>query len=139
MVLRARRLSAVLVAAFALVLLISSASFAGSTTTQPGKTVLVYFVINDKNIAYAIYREQLGGGTNELTLQRYVLRGDFAKFFVINRGKKPHGFAFLGKKFAPLGPGHKTQFSRALLTRGKFPYRSTTDSGKAFRGVFPVY
>lgn len=137
--LRARRLAAVAAAALALALLCSSASLAGSRTTQPGKTVLVYFVINDQNIAYAIYREQQGGGTGELTLQKYVLRGDFAKFFVINRGKKPHGFTFLGKKFASLGPGRKTHFSRALLVRGKFPYRSTTDPGKAFSGVFPVY
>ena len=137
--LRVRRLAAVAGAALALALLCSSASLAGSRTTQPGKNVLVYFVINDQNIAYAIYREVQGGGVNELTLQRYVVRGDFAKFFVINRGKKPHGFAFLGKKFAPLGPGRRTHFSRALLVRGKFAYRSTTDSGKAFRGVFPVY
>jgi hypothetical protein len=136
---RVRRLAAVAGAALALALLCSSASLAGSRTTQPGKTVLVYFVINDQNIAYAIYREQQGGGTSELTLQRYVLRGDFAKFFVINRGKKPHGFTFLGKKFASLRPGRKAQFSRALLVRGKFPYRSTTDPGKSFRGVFPVY
>jgi hypothetical protein len=138
-VLRACRLTAVAGAALALALFWSSASLAGSRTTQPGKTVLVYFVINDQDIAYAIYREQLGGGTTELTLQRYVLRGDFAKFTIINRGKKPHGFAFLGKKFAPLGPGRKTHFSKALLVRGAFPYRSTTDSGKAFRGKFPVY
>jgi len=136
---RARRLATLAGAVLALALLCSSASLAGSRTTQPGKTVLVYFVINDEKIAYEILREVQGGGTNELTLQKYVLRGDFAKFFVINRGKKPHGFAFLGKKFAPLGPGRKTHFSRALLVRGSFPYRSTTDPGKAFRGVFPVY
>ena len=63
----------------------------------------------------------------------------FARFFVINRGKTRHGFAFLGKKFAPLRPGHRARFSRALLVRGAFPYRSTTDRGKAFKGVFRVY
>ena len=137
--LRARRLAAVAGAAFALTLLCSSASLAGSRTTQPGKTVLVYFVFTDKNIAYAIYREVQGGGTNELTLQRYVLRGDFAKFFVINRGKKPHGFVFFGHKIPNLKPGGKVHFSATLLRRGSFPYRSPTDPGKAFRGAFPVY
>ena len=138
-VLRARRLTAILGAGVALALLCSSVSLAGSRTTQPGKTVLVYFVINDQKIAYAIYRTMQGGNTNELTLQRYVVRGDFAKFFVINRGKKPHGFVFFGHKIPTLKPGGKVHFSAALLRRGAFPYASTTDPGKAFRGVFPVY
>jgi hypothetical protein len=136
---RARRLGAVVGAALVLTLLCSSASLAGSRTTQPGKTVLVYFVINDQKIAYAIYREVQGGGTNELTLEKYVLRGDFAKFFVINRGKKSHGFVFFGHKIPILKPGGKVHFSATLLRRGSFPYRSTTDPGKAFRGAFPVY
>jgi len=136
---RARRLATLAGAVLALALLCSSASLAGSRTTAPGKNVLVYFVINDKEIRYQIYRETAGGGASDLTLEKYVLRGDFARFFVINRGKARHGFAFLGKKFAPLRPGHRARFSRALLARGAFPYRSTTDPGKAFKGVFRVY
>jgi hypothetical protein len=138
-VLGARRFTAVAGAAVALALLCSPASLAATRTTQPGKTVLVYFVINDQKIAYAIYRTMQGGNTNELTLQRYVVRGDFAKFFVINRGKKPHSFDFYGHKIPTLKPGGKVHFSAALLRRGAFPYASTTDPGKAFRGVFPVY
>lgn len=138
-VLRVRRLAAVAGAALALTLLCSSASLAGSRTTQPGKTVLVYFVINDKSIAYAIYREQLGGGTSELTLEKYVLRGDVAKFYVINRGKKAHGFDFYGHKIPDLKPGAKVQFSATLIRRGKYPYSSPTDPGKTYKGVFPVY
>jgi hypothetical protein len=126
-------------AGVALALVWSPVSLAGSRTTQPGKTVLVYFVINDQKIAYAIYRTMQGGNINELTLQRYVVRGDFAKFFVINRGKKPHSFDFYGHKIPTLKPGGKVHFSAALLRRGAFPYASTTDPGKAFRGVFPVY
>jgi hypothetical protein len=126
-------------AAFALALLCSSASLAGSRTTQPGKNVLVYFVINDQKIVYGIYREQQGGGTSELTLEKYVVRGDFAKFFVINRGRKPHGFVFYGHKIPTLKPGGKVHFSAALLRRGSFPYASPTDPGKAFKGAFPVY
>jgi hypothetical protein len=119
-------------------LLCSSVSLAGSETTAPGKTVLVYFVIDDQKILYQVYREMQGGGSGELTLEKFVLRGDFAKVTVINRGKKRHGFAFLGKKFT-VTPGHRAHFSRALLVRGAFPYRSTTDRGKAFKGVFRVY
>jgi hypothetical protein len=138
-VVRARRLAAAAGAVLALALLCSAASLAGSRTTQPGKNVLVYFVFTDQKLAYAIYREQLGGGASELTLQRYVVRGDFAKFFVINRGKKPHGFVFFGHKIPILKPGGKVHFSAALVRRGSFPYASTTDPGKAFSGVFPVY
>ena len=93
---RARRLGTLAGAVLALALISSSASLAGSRTTAPGKNVLVYFVINDKEIRYQIYRETAGGGASDLTLEKYVLRGDFARFFVINRGKARHGFAFLG-------------------------------------------
>jgi hypothetical protein len=137
-VVRARRYAALAGTLLALALLCASASLAGRSTTQPSKNVLVYFVITDQKIAYEILRPTVGGGS-DLTLEKYVLRGDFATFFVINRGKKPHGFAFLGKKFAPLKPGRKARFHRALLVRGVFPYRSTTDRGKAFKGVFRVY
>ena len=110
---------------------------AAHATTQPGKTVLVYFVISDKNVAYEILRPTVGGNT-DMYLEKYVYRGDFAKFTVINRSKKPHGFAFLGKKFA-LRPGHRERFNRALLVRGAFPYRAMPGRGKAFKGVFHVY
>ena len=135
--LRARRLAAVASAALALALLGSSTSFARIRTTAPSQNVTVYFVITDKKIAYEILRATTAGGGSTL-LEKYVVRSDFATFVVINRGKKAHSFVFLGKKFA-LPPGHRAHFSRALLVRGSFPYRSTTDPGKAFRGVFPVY
>ncbi len=136
-VLRARRLATLGAATLGLALLCSSASLAGNRTTAPSQNVTVYFVITDKNIAYEILRATTGG-SGDLTLEKYVLRGDFANFIVINRGKKPHSFDFLGKKFA-LSPGRRAHFFRSLLVRGKFPYHSTTDPGKAFRGVFPVY
>ena len=134
---RARRLAAT-AGIVALALSSSSAAVAASRTTAPGKTVLVYFVIDDKRILFQAYRTTQGGGANELTLEKYVLRGDFAKFFVINRGKKRHGFAFLGKKFT-VRPGRRAHFSESLLVRGAFRYQSTTDRGKSFQGVFRVY
>jgi hypothetical protein len=134
---RAGRLAVLAGALLVPALLCSPASLAARSTTQPSKNVRVYFVITDHNIAYEILRPTVAGG-GDLYLEKYVNRGDFATFFVINRGKKPHGFAFLGKKFAALRPGHRTHFSRALLVRGAFSYRSTTDPGKAFKGVFRV-
>jgi hypothetical protein len=122
----------------ALALLVSAASLAKGTTTAPGKHVLVYFVINDKKIAYEILRTTAGGGNNELFLEKYVVRGDFATFYVINRGHKRHGFTFYGHQIPPLKPGARARFSASLLRRGSFPYASTTDKGKAFKGVFPV-
>jgi hypothetical protein len=136
-VLRARRLAAMAGSALALALLCSSASLAGGTTTAPSQKVTVYFVITDQKIAYEILRATTGGG-GDVTLEKYVLRGDYATIVVINRGKKKHGFTFLGKKLV-VTPGHRAHFFRPLLVRGAFPYRSTTDPGKAFRGVFPVY
>lgn len=137
---RARQFAAVVGVALALALLCSAASLAGSATTEPGKKVLVYFIINDDKISYTIYRKTAGSDNGDLLfLEKWVVRGDVATFFVVNRGKKPHGFAFLGKKWAALKPGHRAHFSRPLLIRGRYPYRSTTDPGKAFKGVFPVY
>ena len=56
---------------------------------------------------------------------------------IINRGKKAHNFVFLGKTIV-LASGHKAHFFRGLLAEAPSRYRSTTDPGKAFRGVFPV-
>jgi hypothetical protein len=136
-VLRARRPTAVAGAAIALALLCSSASFARNETTAPSQSVKVYFVITDTKVAYEILRET-SAGANDTTLEKFVYRGDFATFFVINRGKKKHSFDFLGKKFA-LSPGHSAHFFKALLLRGAFPYQSPTDPGKAFRGLFAVH
>lgn len=101
--------------------------------------MLVYFVMNDKRIAYEILRTTAGGGTDQLILEKYVVRGDFATFIVINRGKKPHGFSFYGHKIRSLGPGKRTRFSATLLRRGSFPYAGTPGRTRAFKGVFPVY
>lgn len=137
--LRASRLSALVGVLLALVLLGSSAAAGARETTAPGNHVLVYFVINDKKVAYEIFRTAAGGGTDQLFLEKYVVRGDFATFYVINRAKKPYGFDFYGHKIAPLKPGHRTHFNATLLKRGTFPFASTPAAGKAFRGSFPVY
>jgi hypothetical protein len=125
--------------ALALALVSSSASLAAPATTAPGRHVYVYFVIGNKDVAYEILRTTAGGGTDQLTLEKYVLRGDVATFVVINRSSKPHGFDFYGHKIAALKPGARTRFTASLIRRGSFPYASTPSGGKKFKGVFPVY
>jgi hypothetical protein len=118
---------------------LSAPAFGAIATTAPGRHVLVYFVIDDKGVRYEILRTTAGGGTDFVTLEKYVVRGDVATFIVINRGKKPHGFTFYGHKIRTLGPGKRTHFNEALLRRGSFPYAGTPGRGKAFKGAFPVY
>jgi hypothetical protein len=123
---------------FVLALLFSSLSVAAPKTTAPGKNVQIYFIITDQKIVYAIYR-QTANGAGDLFLEQYVVRGDFATFVVVNRGKKVHNFVFFGKKIPLLKPGARVRFRQPLVVRGSFPYASTVDKGKAFRGVFTIY
>jgi hypothetical protein len=129
----------VVVVAAALTIWCCSAALAATRTTAPGKHVLVYFVINDKRVAYEILRTTAGGGTDQLTLTQYVVRGDLATFYIINRAHKRHGFTFFGRKIPPLKPGARVHFTASLIRRGRYPYASTPNQGKAFRGVFPVF
>ena len=69
---------------FVLALLFSSLSVAAHKTTAPGKNVQIYFIISDQKIVYAIYRET-ANGANDLLLEKYVVRGDFATFVVNSR------------------------------------------------------
>jgi len=122
-------------------LLCSSAALAGSRTTEPGKTLVVYFIIYDQKVDHLIFREKANesGGT-DLTSEGYYIRGNVATFIVVNRGKKPHPFTFLGKKLGSVKPGGRVRFARrALLSRGSFPYSSKTSRGKTDRGVLKVY
>jgi hypothetical protein len=137
-VLRFGRYTGVACVVLTLGLLAAPLASAASETTAPGRHVLVYFVITDKGIRYEILRETAGGGTNELTLEKYVFRGDLATFFVINRGHKRHGFSFDGRHFSALRPGTRAHFTTTLLRRGSYAYQGTPDNGKSFRGVFPV-
>ena len=115
------------------------AALAARATTAPGKHVTVYFVIEDKRVAYEILRQSAGGGNDQLYLEKYIVRGDFATFIVINRTKSVHDFTFYGHKYKNLKPGAKKHFSATMLRRGSFPYVSTPGAAKGFKGVFPVY
>jgi hypothetical protein len=134
------RLIVVAGAMCALALLCSSASLAGRTTTEPGHNLVVYIIMNDKEIRPIIYRVGANdSGGNDYTFEPVLIRGDVATFFVQNNGKKPHGLVIFGKKTGSLKPGVRKRVARrALLYRGTVPYSSTTDRGKAFKGVIRI-
>ena len=122
----------------ALSLLAPAASLSGIRTTAPGRNVLVYFIYDDKKLAVAIYRESSAGGTDELYVEKYVVRGDFAKFIVINRSKKARKLVFMKRTVTVAPRKQVTFFSKALLQRGRYRYSSPADPRRAFGGVFPV-
>jgi hypothetical protein len=132
----ARRLAALSGVALMLALLVSPAVPAATKTTEPGKTILVYFIFTDKKLLLGIYREG-PNGVNDLYVGTPPERGDYATFYVLNRGHKTHSLTFMKKKFT-VKPGQKDHFHRALLVRGSFRYSSPSNPGKAFRGALVV-
>jgi hypothetical protein len=132
----AHRLAALSGVAVMLLLLTSPVAPAATKTTQPGKTILVYFIFTDKKLLLGVYREG-PNGVNDLYVGTPPTRGDYAMFYVLNRGHKTHSLTFMKKKYT-VKPGQKDHFTRALLVRGAFPYSSPSNPGKSFRGILTV-
>jgi hypothetical protein len=103
------------------------ASFAGpvGATTAPGQSSSIHVRLSDTGVW--------------IQFQGQEARGVIADFEIVNVGKEPHSFTLLGKKTPVLKPGGKASFTVTLLRRGTFPYRSTGEKGKVFRGLFVVY
>ena len=131
-----RRLVALSGVALTLALLAAVGAPAATKTTAPGKTILVYFVFTDKKLLLGVYREG-PDGPNNLYIGSPPTRGDYAIFYVLNRGHKTHSLTFMKRTFT-VKPGKKDHFSRSLLVRGAFPYSSPSNPGKAFRGALDV-
>jgi hypothetical protein len=140
------------VCAFVVVLLaatvLAAASVAATRTTAPSTKVTVLVVIDDKGIrvhSFVGLGNQVPGKNEEnepssmQALLGPVPRGDFMSFNIFNRGKKMHDFTIFGKKTPPIKPGKKAHLFAQALTRGNFPYRSTLDKSKAFRGYFVIF
>jgi hypothetical protein len=106
-------------------------------TTAPTKTILVSVVITDARMVVALY--QLDSIGQYVPFVGAVPRGNYLKFNVLNHGKKPHNFAVFGKKTRLLKPGGKAHLFKQTNVRGKFPYASTLDRGKRFRGSITVF
>ena len=137
---RARKFAAVAGTVLVLALLVSSCVARGvrDDGARPARVRLLRH--RQQEVAYEILRTTAGGGSDQLTLEKYVLRGDVATFVVINRSSKPHGFVFYGHTIRPLKPGARTRFSAlADPTRLVSRIASTPAGGKRFKGVFPVY
>jgi hypothetical protein len=130
------KLRALLVATAA-ALTFSAVALATAKTTEPSKYILVSVVIRDDGITIGSWLGTKHHG-DMTPLAGPVPRGDYLSFQVLNIGKKVHNFTAFGKKTGPIKPGGKAHLFTAALVRGNFPYKSTVDKGKAFRGVFTV-
>src|SRR5262249_43649561 len=146
-----RRASATIVA-IGLAVLVSAVraadSWSGARTTAPSNKVTVLVVIDDHGIKVHSF-VRLGNeaqgrktGNDPSSMQALpgpVPRGDYMSFNIFNRGKKPHDFTIFGKKTRPIKPGKSAHLFAVALKRGNFPYRSTLDRSRAFRGYFTVF
>jgi len=141
------------IAAIALAVLVSATILAAGSwsavrTTAPSNKVTVLVVIDDRGIKVHSFvglgNEQQGKdpGNEPSSMQALlgpVPRGDFMSFNIFNRGKKTHDFTIFGKKTPPIKPGKSAHLFAQALTRGNFPYRSTLDRSRAFRGYFTIF
>jgi hypothetical protein len=121
----------------AVALAVSTGLPSATATTQPGKTILVYFIFTDKKLLVGLYREG-PNGANDLYLGTPPKRGDYGIFTVMNRGHKTQTLTFMHKTYT-VKVGQKDRFTASLLTRGSFPYSSPSSHGNAFSGIFKVY
>ena len=118
------------------VLAVSALAGTSSATTNPGNVFRAYVVLTDKGIQTKLFQQTYGSGG--LVAVKSAARGNVVVFNVRNRGKKPHNFVVLGYKTPTLRAGRQYSFSVELLRRGGFPFKSTLDNGKSFRGIFTV-
>jgi hypothetical protein len=127
-------------AAVGAALILAPISVAGSRTTAPSTSATVVVLLRDTGIEIAAYAETQSANAATLGMMRGAIpRGDVLHFNVINRGKKLHNFVVFGRKTKVLKPGQRAKFQVMATTRGNFPYRSTLDKGKAFRGFVSIF
>jgi hypothetical protein len=134
--LRARVLITAVAAA---ALLLSATSLASRATTQPAKKITLVVILDDKGVRLAAFTQLGQGSTATLNpLMGPVPRGDYVSINVYNRGSKAHNFSIFGKTTPSVKPGGKAHLFVAVMKRGSFPYGSTVDKSKAFRGILHV-
>ena len=103
----------------------ADAGIARVVTTSPGGHVNTLVLIQDRGITV--------GEAGRLP------RGVDVTFYVRNLTKTTKNFKFLGKQTKPIRPGHQAQLSVMLARRGVYPYLSTLNPSRKFRGLFLVY
>jgi hypothetical protein len=99
---------------------------ASKSTTAPGAQIEVPVHITDSRI-------------NIPARLTAIPRGVDATFYVLNVGKRKHSFTVLGTRTRVLTHGEHASISVLFLKRGRFPFRSTKDSGIGFHGFIDVY
>jgi hypothetical protein len=124
-----------LVAVAAAALAQGATSFARPQTTAPPPVVDVKVTISDKAIS--------------MTPKR-AFRGDYARFILVNVGKKPHTFTFGAKTKGtgvqtgftkPLRPNEQKILLLFLDSRGKVSYFGSLAADRtkaAMRGIFTI-
>ncbi len=123
-----------LIAAAALAL--PATSLASARTTLPTKTMLIEVFMTDQKALVIPYQ---GSAVGFLPYVGTIPRGDFLKFNVVNRGKKPHSFSIFGKTVKPVKPGGVGHLFHTAAKRGTFPWTSPLDKGKkGFHGTLIV-
>ncbi len=127
-----------LLAVLAAALTLSAAASAGMATTAPTNLVTVLVLINDHGIKLSMFTARDNANTLDTLASGVIPRGDYVTINVLNRGHKRHDFTFMGKQTPPIKPGGKAHLFVVAVSRGRFPYRSTVDGGKRFRGVVNV-
>jgi hypothetical protein len=133
------RARAVITAVAAAALILPATSLAHPATTAPGKKITIVVVLNDQGVRLAAFTQQGAGSVATLApLTGPVPRGDFVSINVYNRGSKAHNFRILGKTTRTMKPGGKAHLFVTVLKRGKVPYSSPLDKGKAFTGFLTV-
>ena len=131
------RMAITAVAAAALIL--PAISLARPATTAPAKKISITVVLTDQGVKLAAFTQQGAGSVVVLTpLTGPIPRGDYVSINVYNRGSKTHNFKILGKTTPKVKPGGKAHLFVTLLQRGKVPYSSPLDKGKAFTGFLTV-
>jgi hypothetical protein len=106
-------------------------------TTEPSKSVLLQVLVTDKGIVIAKWVSSV---THDgmLVLAGPIPRGDYVSINVLNRSRRTHVITVMGKKTRPIKPGGKAHLFTQAVTRGTFPYGSSGDRRKTFRGVLIV-
>jgi len=103
----------------------ATVGLARETTTSPGSRVDTLVIIQNNGITV--------GESARLP------RGVIVFFYVKNLTKTVKNFKFLGKETKPIRPGDQRTLRVVLNRRGVFPYLSTLNPARRFRGLFLVY
>jgi len=103
----------------------ADAGIARVVTTSPGGHVNTLVLIQNQGITV--------GEAGRLP------RGVSVTFYVRNLTKTTKNFKFLGKVTTPIRPGHQAKLRVNLDRRGVYPYLSTLNPSRKFRGLFLVY